>query len=191
VTVAQRGMVTSASDPPEIQVIDTCSIIWLKRLQEDDQTRSFRGLKTLVAAGELVFPVQVLEELRTYEGSKQKTDRALEWAENNKKQGTRFATDLGEMKRRVLTRVPRILDPEKPSGVDEADPYVLQLALQLQERGHQVTVITQETKDTPRKMSLSTACGLLRLVCLPVLAFLEYKGICHVDYSVGPAGRRG
>jgi len=66
---------------------------------------------------------------------------------------------------------------EKTTGADEADPYVLALALKLSSDGHQTTVITEERKDRPQKMSLNTACGLHRLVCVPIMAFLASRGL--------------
>lgn len=60
--------------------------------------------------------------------------------------------------------------------MDEADPHVLALALALRENAD-VVVIAQETKDRPDKLSIATACGVLRLVRLPVSAFLYEQGI--------------
>ncbi|MBU6435571.1 MAG: DUF4411 family protein, partial [Nitrospirae bacterium] len=81
-----------------------------------------------------------------------------------------------ETVRAVLAEVPEILDPDK-DGVEEADPYVLALAMRLQNEGYQVTILTEERKDRPDKMSMNTACGVLRIPCLPVETFLSRNGI--------------
>jgi hypothetical protein len=55
--------------------------------------------------------------------------------------------------------VPRVLDPEKDTGVEEADPYILALAIQLQGL-MTFEFMTEHAKDLPTKMSLRTAAGL-------------------------------
>ena len=70
-----------------------------------------------------------------------------------------------------------MLDPPKESGVDDADPYVLAVARQLRAAGVDARVVTQETKDTPTKMSMNTACGVLGIPCVPLLAFLATESI--------------
>jgi hypothetical protein len=43
--------------------------------------------------------------------------------------------------------------------------------------GVDARVVTQETKDTPAKMSMNTACGVLGIPCVPLLAFLARESI--------------
>jgi hypothetical protein len=61
--------------------------------------------------------------------------------------------------------------------VEEADPYVLAMARRLLAEGKDVRIVTEEKNDTPRKMSLNTAAGLLRLPSVPLRAFLEFEKI--------------
>lgn len=128
----------------------------------------------MVEAGALVFPVQVYDELERARKPK-KEDLPFDFADANKKQATVLGTDYDYVGR-VMAVTPNVLDHEKTRGVDEADPYVLALALKLSEEGHLVTVLTEERKDRPDKMSMNTACGLLRLPCVPMVAFLESQG---------------
>jgi len=44
-------------------------------------------------------------------------------------------------------------------------------------KGKNVRIVTEEEKDTPRKMSLSTAAGLLRLPSVPLKALLDFEEI--------------
>ncbi len=76
-----------------------------------------------------------------------------------------------------MAKVPDVLDKDKASGADEADPYVLALALRLKTMGHEVTVVSEERKDKPDKMSINTACGLLRLYCVPLLGLLRDQSL--------------
>jgi hypothetical protein len=75
-----------------------------------------------------------------------------------------------------MTEAGDVIDPDK-SGEDEADPHVLALSLYLSDEGFAVTVVTEDRKDRPDKISLNTACGLLRLPCLPLRIFLRRLGI--------------
>jgi hypothetical protein len=61
--------------------------------------------------------------------------------------------------------------------VDEADPYVLALAVRLRGGGHDARVVVQETKDTSKKLSLNTACGILGIPSVPLLGLLRAEGI--------------
>jgi hypothetical protein len=76
-----------------------------------------------------------------------------------------------ERVRELLSLVPDVIDKE--SQVEEADPYVLALALEIRAGGQKVVVVTEERRDRPDKLSMNTACGLLRVPCLPVQALLR------------------
>lgn len=73
--------------------------------------------------------------------------------------------------------VPDVLDPDKDSGEEEADPYVLAVAQLIRSKGSDGRVVTQEAKDTPRKMSMNSACGFLGLPSVPLTIFLRFEGI--------------
>lgn len=124
-------------------------------------------LSALVAEGRLKFPRQVLDELQR--NAKPDTpDPLLEWAEGVAEEACIPSATPQEV-RAILAQVPEILDPDKDSGVDEADPYVLGLAEHLRSLGSDVRVVTQETKDSPSKTSLNTAAGLLGIPSVPLI----------------------
>lgn len=77
----------------------------------------------------------------------------------------------------VLNKVPSVLDPQKPTNVDEADPYVLALGLELQRAGRIVRVLTDETRNRPTKMALNNAAGVLGLPAVTIAAFLQSQGL--------------
>ena len=63
----------------------------------------------------------------------------------------------------MLAAVPKVLDPEKDSGAEEADPYVLALAVNLRdEKKKNARIVTEGTRDLPTKISLRTAAGFAR-----------------------------
>ena len=167
---------TTPETPKEVWVVDTCSIIEVRRCApKADQPRIYLALTELVVAGHLVFPREVYGELER-DNTPRRIDLPFAWGKKNVDIAARHGTDF-EMVRNVLAKTPRVLDHEKPAGADEADPYVLAVALMLRAAGHETTVITEERKDRPQKMSLNTACGLHRLVCVPIMAFLASRDI--------------
>ena len=137
-----------------------------------DWRSAFDLLTALAASGKLVFPVEVLNELKRWAAETSK-DLPFQWAKQNASAARRTASL--ERVREVLSVVSDVLDKE--SQVEEADPYVLALALEIRAGGQKVVVVTEERKDRPDKLSMNTACGLLRVPCLPVEALLrELRG---------------
>lgn len=167
--------------PDTVSVIDTSSILLVRRtVVRADQAGVFQSLTQIVQRDQLVFPKEVLTELQRWSNPNPDTaDLPLSWALSNSAQATRIDVPFETLKD-VVGRVSDIFDPEKP-GVDEADPYVLALAMHLQSQGLSVTVLTEERKDRPNKVSMNTACGELGLVCLPMERFLRINGIWRRD----------
>ncbi|OFW01810.1 MAG: hypothetical protein A3I61_05545 [Acidobacteria bacterium RIFCSPLOWO2_02_FULL_68_18] len=159
-----------------VWVVDTSALIEIKsfvpRLR---RAHVFTAFTAMVAAGRLRFPVQVVHELkRDVEGHP--PDQACTWALSVETAACNVAASYEEVKA-VLAVVPDVLDSMKESGVDEADPYVLALAVRLHAEGHDARVVVQETKDTPKKLSLNTACGMLGIPSVPLLGLLRAEGI--------------
>lgn len=104
-------------------------------------------------------------------------DPIYRWAKKNQAKATRHGVQFGMVKEILAhPQVSRVVDPDK-AGVEEADPYVLALAVYLKREGYDVTVLTEETKNRPDKLSMNTACGLLRLWCLSIEPFLVERNI--------------
>lgn len=164
-------------------VIDTSSITEVRRsVQREQQQAVFAALTRLVEDGVLLFPPQVLEELERWTRPDAQ-DLPYRWATANGARAGRHGRLLAEA-RAILETVPDVLDPEK-EGIDEADPYVLALARQLQAEGYSVIVLTEEQHDRPDKMSLATACGILRLVRLRMRAFLRSARYLATSSEIG------
>src|SRR5437867_3120932 len=106
--------------PEEVFVIDTSSIIQIRRLPREQQKPAFDLLTALAASGKLVFPVEVLNELKRWAAETSK-DLPFQWAKQNASAARRTASL--ERVREVLSVVSDVLDKE--SQVEEADPYVL------------------------------------------------------------------
>ncbi len=159
-------------------VIDTSSIIAVREfVPRTHQKVAYDGLTDLVTKGALTYPKQVIDELsRASNPNPSGPDMPLEWAKKNQAQATRYGTRF-DLLRQILdhSQVKNVVDYEK-IGVEDADPYVLELAVHLKEQGD-VTVLTEDRRDRPDKLSMNTACGLLKLLCLPMELFLAQQGI--------------
>ena len=135
----------------------------------------FSMLGALVNAGRLVFPKQVVEELKR--GADPKSpDAQYNWAKTHESKAVEPAPSLDHVKH-VLSVVHRVLDPDKDTGVEEADPYLLAMAVRLRLEGRDARIVTEEKNDMPRKLSLSTAAGLLGVPSVPLRAFLEFEKV--------------
>jgi len=129
----------------------------------------------LVQREGVVYPKEVVDELRRVADPKAPDPQYL-WAKQNEAKACQELVSLDEVKE-VLAAVPKVLDPDKDMGVEEADPYVLALAIRLRGQGKDARIVTDEKNDYPRKMSLRTAAGLLGVPSVPLLAFLEFENI--------------
>ena len=159
----------------EIWVIDTSSVLEVRRIVPQNHRQSvYDALSASVADGHLVFPTQVFDELKRFKNPN-KLDMPFEWAKANKYVATQFEPLYNEVKQLLSDpQLVRVLDPNKPN--EEADPYVLALAEKLSANSS-VGVLTQDLVSKPRKLSLSDACGLRRIVTLTMEPFLQQQGL--------------
>lgn len=163
-------------------VIDTSSLIALHRrsnIATDKQKKIFENLSELVEEERLFFPRQIIKELERQES---KEDVVYLWAKKNEAKACEKTPSLNSQHIHKILNHPQVsavIDTEKVTDVDEADPYLLAMALELREskKFRVVTVITQETKDLATKLSLNSACGLLELVSLPIIPFLKQQSL--------------
>jgi hypothetical protein len=161
-------------------MIDTCSILEVRRglIPGPEIPRVYAQLTEIVNDGNLIFPKQVVDELEECTGSTTaKPDQPYIWAKKNSDQATRFGFDGNNLKAVLAHPIAqKVLDTAK-SGKEEADAYILELATRLQRDRHQVTVLTEDRKNKPMKLSLHSACGVLRVVPLNIEVFLAQRGI--------------
>ena len=157
-------------------VIDTCSIIQVRRTPTSQRQKIFQEMARLVTEGRLAYPPQVVAELERSAEAKT-PDRQFAWAKQNASTAhSNGSCSLDDVKE-VLAEVPRVLDPDKDAGRDEADPYVLATAMKLRNEETDARVVTEERRDTDKKMSVNTAAGILGLPSVPLLAFLQAEKI--------------
>jgi hypothetical protein len=163
------------ADAPPVWVIDTSSILEIRGIEKTLRVELYSKLTALVKAGRLKYPKQVVDELKR--GSPKAPDLPFKWAHDNAHIATAAGPSLEEVKA-VLGITPKVLDPNKDSGGEEADAYVLALAIEIKRKTMaDVRVVTNESRDLPSKMSMSTAAGLLAIPSVPLRGFLHAENI--------------
>ena len=165
--------------PKDIWVIDTSSILEVGRsFDQAVRLRIYSELSKLVEGNSLVYPPEVYDEVERYSNtSNDCTDSPFDWVKKNKSRAARFGHRYEELKEMLgHPRVHNVLDSEK-IGVEEADAHILSLALCIIQKGSRATVVTEERRDRPNKLSLYTACTLLKIPCLHIHQFLIQQNI--------------
>lgn len=156
-------------------VWDTSAIIEIR--QQVSRARRGNVLKQLYTRAELgtlLIPHQVLEELERFRTDSGRPDELAVWARRCEKVGACLRPRL-ELVKYVLKEAPTLIDPN--TQFEEADPYVLALALEKADTGDKTVVVTNDFKDRTTKLSLSSACGLVGIVSVPCLPHLRRDGI--------------
>lgn len=168
-------------------VIDSSSVLIVGEYAKKygvRKTEILNSLKSLVDDGKLVYPVQVVDEVSRHSRSEQSR-----WVSENKGRASRYGTDYNALKEIMSHKIAsKVIDVSKHDNVNEADPYLLELALRLKNRPHlplglesssdcAVTLITEEVKNKASKVSLSQAAGVLGIPCLRMEFFLLNEGI--------------
>jgi hypothetical protein len=163
------------ADDTVVWVADTSSIIAVRRsFPNVVKARVFNRLTELVEADRLIFPTQVLQELERVADPNAPDDQ-YNWARANAQRAVSVASCSLEEVKAVLEIVPDILDIDKDVGVDEADPYILTVARRLRQSGVDARIVTEERKDSPTKMSLNTAAGILGIPSLPLAGLIVFE----------------
>ena len=160
------------TDEMQVLVLDASAIIQIKRdVQVTHQWSLFRLLENKFHNGEIAFPPQVSAELRRAPHP----DAPGVWAcgmEMLRPKG--FDVDqvesyLGQ----VMAIAPDVIDPKKPDDEEDADPYVLALALKEIKSGLDVEVVTEDRNDYADHIALTTACDRLGIGHVSLEEFLE------------------
>jgi len=165
--------------PQEVWIIDTSAVAQIRRVVPLPQRKEvFARLSKQIEDGCLAFPRQIFDEMERGK-LKNDHDHAWTWVKQSMSHCAQHEP-LHDFVREAFNvpQVMRVLDPDKDH--EEADPYVLALSLKLRATGHPVGVITEDRRTRPTKLSLSDACGLLRIVSISVEPYLEQQDIWSV-----------
>lgn len=123
----------------------------------------------MVESGRVTIPVHVERELRP---DAPHPDVPAAWAFAKARLGQVRREPSPERVRSVLSVFPRLVDPD--SEREDADPYVVALALELKNAGQDVAVVTHDVTDhPPLKTSVKTACDHFGLAVIDLEEFRE------------------
>lgn len=154
----------------KVRIIDASSIIQIKHaVKASDQWRVLKALEALIDSGELAFPKEVGREVKEVAHP----DAPGVWV-HGVEDKVRYPDPIDETVREVLAFVSGVVDEEKEI---DGDPYVLAMAKELQEAGHDVIVVTEDRIDRPPLISLATACRRLSISEESLDPLLESKGM--------------
>ena len=157
----------------EIWIIDSSSIIGVReQVSRAHERKVFSALTSLTAGSQLLWPPEVTQEVE----AALIADSAVVWIKSRRASGER--SPKLETVKSVLSKAPTLVDPD--STREQADPYVVALALEITSGdlfAPNVTIITEDRRDKPTKLSLATAAGLLRIPTIPLRAFLNSQSI--------------
>src|SRR5262245_25662477 len=98
------------------------------------------------------------------------------WTRKNAPKATHYTPTYGDIKL-VLDRIPNLIDYSKTT-TEQADPFIIAVAQQLQADGHQPTIITEDRKRQGRKVPLSSAAGVFGFPSVALFVFLDTEAIC-------------
>ena len=168
---------SAASDTPRqrlerIAILDTSALIEVKTaIAPQRQWEFFEIMKERVQRGQVCFPRAVREELR----GRKHHDTPETWALNV----YQHIPGTAEPSATTLQEVMRIAGDvvEADAEGDPADPYVLAQALEFQQSGRLVRVVTEDRVDRlPIKIAMTTACQRLGLAAWSLADFLGEIG---------------
>lgn len=158
--------------PPErVWILDTSALVEAKSaLSVADQWQTFKLLEDMVRAGTVAMPRLVIREISEIAHP----DLPGAWAPGVRDSQQHPLDPEWEHVRRVMAEVGDVVDPNKTK--EDADPYVLALALQLVQQERDVCVVTEDRVDRNR-IAVTTACDRLGIPHCSVRDFLGGLGV--------------
>ncbi len=162
-----------ALDEGPVWILDTSALVNFKVLiSASEQWGAFRELERLVEQGRIAMPRQVIKEASEITHP----DVPGAWAAGVRNRVLHPLDRIMNTFERVMLEAGDVLDPSK--ATEDADPYLLALALQIGATGRQAVVVTDDEVDRmPIRISMVTACSRLGLQRLDSRAFLTACGI--------------
>lgn len=157
------------SNGEQLWVADSSSLIAVReQVSRANERQTWALLTTLVNKDRLFWPPEVTHELERGDES----DPARQWVMRHRARGERAAKL--EIVKSVLAVAPTLVDADATQ--EQADPYVLALALETRDLFQRPRIVTDDRRDKPGKLSLATAAGMLDVATVPLKAFLSLEG---------------
>ena len=157
----------------QVWVVDSSSLIELRNVPVPNRQPVLDGLGAMVDNDTLFYPPQVLGELLRFG-----PDVAQKWCKRNGTKAMRYGPLYSDIAP-ILKRVENLIDHSK-SGEDQADPYIIAVAIRLRDEAHTPTIITNDTSNRPLHTALSSAAGLFGFPSVPMALFLADQNLYPV-----------
>lgn len=139
-----------------VWLLDSSSLIRIKsHVPGAKQWALLKAMESMVADGTLTFAKQVKDEVTGL----LHPDAPGVWAAGVYHLMAYDADPgIAYVKHVMGTEAAAVVDPDKTT--EDADPYVIALALELMAMGHDVRVVTNDQNDTPARIAMSKACDI-------------------------------
>jgi hypothetical protein len=159
------------SEPASVWILDTSCLVETKLvISVSDQWKTFKLLEEMVRSGEIAMPRQVIREISDIDHP----DLPGAWAPGVRDVQCHPLDPSWDCVQRVMAEAGDVVDPNKTE--EDADPYVIALALHLQQAGLDVSVVTEDHVDHSY-IAVTTACDRLSVTHCSTREFLAKIGI--------------
>ena len=163
------------NSPKRIWVLDTSALVQFKKIVNiNDQWEAFKQLEEMVVSGALRMPNQVISEASRIT----RPDVPGAWASGMRGKRVPPLEPDESLLERVMKEVGNVVDPTKTR--EDADPYVIALAKQLQPGG-EVSVVSNEVVDHSPRICIQTACGKMKI---PHELPQEFLSAVNIDIKI-------
>lgn len=154
-----------------IYVIDAAALVAIP-LELSAPESVWGALTDLVQGRELCYPNEVIEELeRTARG-----ERPLDWAKSNAADRRHHGATL-QHQQWVIHQVSDIVDLSARNTQEPAARFVLAQAFELEDAGEETTVVSEDFRPKPTRISLHEGCNRLGIRCTRLMDFLTDAGL--------------
>ncbi len=159
-------------DADHVWLIDSSALINIKRVTQQDQWAMLKRMEAMVISGELTFPRQIKIEVTEV----MHPDAPGVWAAGVFESTPHpKSPDYAFMSEVMSSPAQHVVDATKQK--EDGDPWLLAQALQLAAGGRDVTVVTEDRRDNPTRIAVTTACDHLGLRWCDLADFMDMCGL--------------